>query len=60
MTSSTTTNGQDLKQNEVLDEVSAIPAYSRLTPGDRLNIIVDLILDAIEQEGVTDNVDAIY
>jgi hypothetical protein len=59
MTSSTTSGKQIAEHEEVVNEVSAMPLYSRLTPEDRLNIIVDLILDAIEQEEDADNVDAI-
>jgi hypothetical protein len=59
MTSSTTSGKQISKHEEVVNEVSAMSSYSRLTPEDRLNIIVDLILDAIEQEEDANNVDAI-
>jgi hypothetical protein len=59
MTSSTTSGKQIAESSKVANEVSAMPSYSRLTPEDRLNIIVDLILDAIEQEEGVNNVDAI-
>jgi hypothetical protein len=59
MTSSTTSSKQIAEISKVVNEISAMPSYSRLTPEDRLNIIVDLILDAIEQEEGVNNVNAI-
>jgi hypothetical protein len=58
MTSSTTRDNQISTNEDVESGLSTMASYSRLTPEDRLNIIVDLILDAIEKEEDANNVDA--
>jgi len=50
MTSSTTSDKQISTNEDVETVVSTMKPYSRLTPEDRLNIIVELILEVIEQE----------